>query len=81
MYKTGKDAKSIVKEKGLVQISDKSAIEAAIDDILTKNPKEVERFKAGEEKLIGFFIGQAMKATKGKANPKIVNELLNKKLG
>jgi aspartyl-tRNA(Asn)/glutamyl-tRNA(Gln) amidotransferase subunit B len=81
MYKTGKEAKSIVKEKGLVQISDKSAIEAAIDDILTKNSKEVERFKAGEEKLIGFFIGQAMKATKGKANPKIVNEFLRKKLG
>ncbi|GBE05614.1 MAG TPA: Asp-tRNA(Asn)/Glu-tRNA(Gln) amidotransferase subunit GatB [Nitrospirae bacterium] len=71
----------IVKEKGLAQISDESEIEAAINDILEKNPGEVERFKAGEAKLMGFFVGQAMKATKGKANPKIVNELLRKKLG
>lgn len=80
MYKTGKDADIIVKEKGLVQISDETDIEPIINEILEKNPKEVERFKAGEEKLMGFFVGQTMKATKGKANPKIVNELLKKKL-
>ncbi|MBE0425234.1 MAG: Asp-tRNA(Asn)/Glu-tRNA(Gln) amidotransferase subunit GatB [Nitrospirae bacterium] len=80
MYKTGKDAEVIIKEKGLVQITDEGEIEKAVDEIIAKYPKEVERFKAGEEKLIGFFIGQIMKATKGKANPQIVNELLKKKL-
>ena len=80
MYKTGKDADTIVKEKGLVQISDEADIEKAVNEVLEKNPEEVERFKAGDEKLMGFFIGQIMKVTKGKANPKIVNELLKKKL-
>ncbi len=80
MYKTGKDADAIVKEKGLVQVSDESEIEKVVDEIIQKNPKETERFRAGEEKLLGFFAGQVMKATKGKANPKIVNELLKKKL-
>ncbi|MCK5503639.1 MAG: Asp-tRNA(Asn)/Glu-tRNA(Gln) amidotransferase subunit GatB [Thermodesulfovibrionia bacterium] len=81
MYKTGKDAETIVKEKGLVQVSDESEIEKVIDDILKGHPGEVERFRGGEAKLMGFFVGQAMKATKGKANPKVVNELLRKKLG
>ena len=70
----------IVKEKGLVQISDAGEIEKTVDDVIAKNPKEVERYKAGEEKLIGFFVGQVMKLTKGKANPQMVNELLKKKL-
>lgn len=80
MYKTGRDAEVIVREKGLVQISDESAIEKAIDEVIAKNPKEAERFKQGEEKLTGFFVGQVMKLTKGKANPQMVNELLKKKL-
>ena len=80
MYKTGKDAEVIVKEKGLVQISDAGAIEKAVDDVIANNPQEVERLKGGDEKLIGFFVGQVMKLTKGKANPQIVNELLKKKL-
>ncbi|MBI5027031.1 MAG: Asp-tRNA(Asn)/Glu-tRNA(Gln) amidotransferase subunit GatB [Nitrospirae bacterium] len=80
MYRRGRDAEDIVREKGLTQISDTAAIEKAIDETIAKNPKEVERFKAGEEKLIGFFVGQIMKATKGKANPQLVNELLKKKL-
>jgi len=80
MYKTGKDAEAIVKEKGLVQVSDEGAIEKAIDDVIAKSPKEVERFKAGDEKLLGFFVGQVMKAMKGKANPRMLNELLKKKL-
>jgi len=80
MYKTGKDAESIVKEKGLVQISDEGAIEKAVDEVIAKNPKEVERFKAGDEKLLGFFVGQIMKFTKGKANPRIVNEMVKKRL-
>lgn len=80
MYKTGKEASTIVKEKGLTQISDESIILEAIKEIISKNPKEVERFKAGEEKLLGFFVGQVMKLTKGKANPKLVNELIIKVL-
>ncbi|MBI5212539.1 MAG: Asp-tRNA(Asn)/Glu-tRNA(Gln) amidotransferase subunit GatB [Nitrospirae bacterium] len=81
MFKSGKDADTIVKEKGLIQISDESAIERAVDEALAKNNNEVERYKAGDEKLLGFFVGQIMKATKGKANPQMVNELLKKKLG
>ncbi len=80
MYKTGKEADTIVEEKGLVQISDEAGIEAIVNKVLEKNPEEIERFKAGEQKLIGFFVGQVMKETKGKANPRIVNELLKKKL-
>ncbi|GLI53702.1 Asp-tRNA(Asn)/Glu-tRNA(Gln) amidotransferase subunit GatB [Thermodesulfovibrio yellowstonii] len=78
MYKTGKTAEAIVKEKGLTQISDDSVIIEAIKEVMNKNPKEVERFRNGEEKLIGFFVGQVMKITKGKANPKLVNELIFK---
>jgi aspartyl-tRNA(Asn)/glutamyl-tRNA(Gln) amidotransferase subunit B len=81
MYRTGKDPETIVKEKGLVQVSDESEIEKIVDDVLAGSPGEVERFKGGEAKLMGFFVGQVMKATKGKANPKVVNELLRKKLG
>ncbi len=80
MYTTGKDADVIVKEKGLVQISDSGAIEQALDEILAKHPAELERLKAGDEKLVGFFVGQLMKAMKGKANPQMANELLRKKL-
>ncbi len=80
MYKTGKDAESIVKEKGLVQISDAGEIEKIVDDVIVKNPKEVARYRSGEEKLLGFFVGHVMKLTKGKANPQLVNELLKKKL-
>lgn len=78
MYKTGKTAEIIVKEKGLTQISDDSVIIEAIKEVMDKNPKEVERLRNGEEKLIGFFVGQVMKITKGKANPKLVNELIFK---
>ena len=81
MYKTGKDAEAIVSEKGLVQMSDETGIEAIIDEVLSRSPQEIERFRAGDAKLMGFFVGQVMKETKGKANPKIVNELLRRKLG
>ena len=77
---TGTMPGEIVKEKGLVQISDTGEIEKVVDDVIAKNQNEVERFKAGEQKLLGFFVGQVMKATKGKANPQMVNELLRKKL-
>jgi len=81
MYRTGKGAGEIVREKGLTQISDSGVIEKAVDEVIAKHPGEAERFRGGDEKLIGFFVGQVMKATKGKANPQMVNELLKKKLG
>jgi aspartyl-tRNA(Asn)/glutamyl-tRNA(Gln) amidotransferase subunit B len=77
---TGRPPSEIVKEKGLSQISDTDELEKMADEVIAKNPKEVERFKEGEQKLLGFFVGQVMKATKGKANPQMVNELLRKKL-
>ena len=80
MYRTGKEPEAIVKEKGLVQMTDEAGLEQIVDEVLGKSPGEVERFRAGESKLMGFFVGQIMKETKGKANPKIVNDLLRKKL-
>jgi len=80
MYQTGKRAPEIVKEKGLVQVTDTSEIEKAVDQVLAANPKELEAYRKGKEKLFGFFVGQVMKATQGKANPQMVNELLKKKL-
>jgi aspartyl-tRNA(Asn)/glutamyl-tRNA(Gln) amidotransferase subunit B len=80
MYRTGKDAAIIVREKGLQQILDSSIIEKAVDDVISGHPKEVERFRAGDEKLAGFFVGQVMKLTRGKANPQAVNDLLKEKL-
>ena len=81
MASSGKNPAAIVEEKGLVQISDPAAIEPIIDEVIAKNPDNVEKFKAGNKKLLGFFVGQVLKATGGKANPKIVNELVAKKLG
>jgi len=74
------DADAIIESKGLKQITDSGAIEAVIDEILVNNPGQVEEYRGGKEKLFGFFVGQAMKATKGKANPAQLNELLRKKL-
>ncbi|MDD4237322.1 MAG: Asp-tRNA(Asn)/Glu-tRNA(Gln) amidotransferase subunit GatB [Desulfotomaculaceae bacterium] len=80
MFATGKDPEVIVRDKGLVQISDEGAIVAIVDEILAGNPKSVEDFRAGKEKALGFLVGQVMKATKGKANPDLVNRLLKEKL-
>jgi len=80
MAKTGKPAKQIVEAKGLVQVTDTDAIEAVVASVVDANPKEVEAYRNGKTKLLGFFMGQVMQATKGKANPKMVNELLRKKL-
>lgn len=77
---SGKSPKQIVDEKGLTQIADSSLLEAVVKKVIENSPKEVERYKAGETKLIGFFVGQIMKETKGKANPKLVNEILGKLL-
>jgi aspartyl-tRNA(Asn)/glutamyl-tRNA(Gln) amidotransferase subunit B len=80
MLVTGKSAQAIVVEKGLTQVSDTGIIEKAIDEVIAANPKEVERYRNGEEKVFGFLIGQVMKATRGKANPKVANEVLKRKL-
>lgn len=81
MVETGKDPDVIVEEKGLKQVTDTGAIEAIIDEVLAANPSQVEAYKNGQDKLFGFFVGQVMKASQGKANPGIVNQILKKKLG
>lgn len=80
MFTSGKSANQIVEEKGMKQISDQSEIENIVSRILADHPDEISRYKAGDQKLMGFFVGQVMKETKGKANPKIVNEILRKGL-
>jgi aspartyl-tRNA(Asn)/glutamyl-tRNA(Gln) amidotransferase subunit B len=80
MWQTRKDADAIIAEKGLKQVTDTGAIEAAIDQVIAANPEQVAAYRDGKEKLFGFFVGQVMKASKGKANPAAVNELLKKKL-
>ncbi len=80
MWEGEGDADSIIEKKGLKQITDTGAIEQVIDEILAANPQQVEQYRAGKDKLLGFFVGQVMKATQGKANPAQLNELLKKKL-
>ena len=80
MFTTGKAPAEIVKERGLVQITDTSAIEKIVDEVIAANPKETESYHAGKIALMGFFVGQVMKASGGKANPKAVNEILKAKL-
>tara|TARA_B100000809_G_scaffold249157_1_gene280115 strand:+ start:81 stop:1544 length:1464 start_codon:yes stop_codon:yes gene_type:complete len=75
-----KDPQKIVEEKGLKQESDPKAIEALIDKVITDNPEKVKEYKSGKEKLFGFFVGQAMKVSSGKANPQLINDILKKKL-
>ncbi|WP_298725351.1 Asp-tRNA(Asn)/Glu-tRNA(Gln) amidotransferase subunit GatB [uncultured Ferrovibrio sp.] len=80
MVETGKDAATIVEEKGMKQVTDTGAIEKVIDEVMAANADKVAEYRAGKEKLFGFFVGQTMKASGGKANPAAVNELLKKKL-
>jgi aspartyl-tRNA(Asn)/glutamyl-tRNA(Gln) amidotransferase subunit B len=80
MYQTGASPEDIVKEKGWTQILDEREIEKAIEKAMEAHPKQVEDYRKGKEKLFGFFVGEVMKQTQGKANPKLVNELLKKKL-
>jgi aspartyl-tRNA(Asn)/glutamyl-tRNA(Gln) amidotransferase subunit B len=80
MWRSGKEPAVIVQEQGLVQVSDSGAIEAIIDEILAREAGQVEEYRSGKDKLFGFFVGQVMKASKGKANPTVVNELLLSKL-
>jgi len=80
VFRTGAAPDAVVQAKGLAQVSDESAIEAAVDRVLAASAAEVERFRGGNTKLMGFFVGQVMKETKGKANPAVVNALLKRKL-
>lgn len=80
MWATSKNPADIVKEKGLMQITDTAAIEKIVDEILAANPSVVADYRSGKEKLFGFFVGQAMKASKGQASPDVMNQILKKKL-
>jgi aspartyl-tRNA(Asn)/glutamyl-tRNA(Gln) amidotransferase subunit B len=80
MWKGEGNADAVIEQKGLKQITDTSAIEPVIDQVIADNPTQLEQYRAGKDKLFGFFVGQVMKATKGKANPQQVNDLLKKKL-
>ncbi len=80
MWASGESADAIIEAKGLKQITDTGAIEQAIEAVMAKNPAQLAEFRAGKDKLFGFFVGQVMKATQGKANPAQLNELLKKKL-
>jgi len=81
MVCTGRDAKQIVSEKGLVQLSDEGELVLIIDKIIKQNPKPVSDFRAGKQNALGFLVGQIMRETKGKANPQLVNKMLKAKLG
>jgi len=80
MFETGKDAAAIVEEKGMKQVTDTGAIEKVIDEVMAANPDKVAEYRSGKDKLFGFFVGQVMKLSGGKANPAAVNELLKRKL-
>jgi aspartyl-tRNA(Asn)/glutamyl-tRNA(Gln) amidotransferase subunit B len=80
MWTEGRDADAIIEARGLKQITDTSAIERAIDEVMARNPQQLAEYRSGKDKLFGFFVGQVMKATQGKANPAQLNELLKKKL-
>jgi aspartyl-tRNA(Asn)/glutamyl-tRNA(Gln) amidotransferase subunit B len=80
MLNSNKTPQQIVSEKGLEQVSDAGSIEAAIDQVLSANSKQVEQYRSGNDKVFGFIVGQIMKATQGKANPQKVNEILRDKL-
>ena len=80
LYVGEKSASQLVEEKGLQQVSDEGALEQMIKEVLDKNPTQVEQYRGGKETVVGFFVGQVMKASKGKANPQKVNELLKRAL-
>jgi len=80
MYRTGRSPREIIAEKGLVQITDEDALRKTIAEIIGGNPAQVEQYRSGREKVFGFFVGQVMKATQGKANPRLINDLLKKML-
>ena len=81
MFRSGNTPEAVIAEKGLAQVSDSSAIDAAVDGVLAQNPDQVEKYRAGKKQVFGFFVGQVMRAMKGKGNPQLVNEALKKRLG
>jgi aspartyl-tRNA(Asn)/glutamyl-tRNA(Gln) amidotransferase subunit B len=81
MWDTQQYPDDIIAEKGLQQVTDDSAIENFVDQVLNDNPDQIEQYRAGKEKVFGFFVGQVMKLSRGKANPGQVNALLKKRLG
>lgn len=81
MWQTGDSARTIMEREGLQQISDSSAIEKIVDDVIAANPKQVEQYKSGKTQVIGFLVGQVMKLSRGQANPAMANDLLKGKLG
>ena len=80
MFETGKDPKNIMNEKNLLQISDDSQIEKYIDEVLQNNQDKILEYKSGKDKLFGFFVGQIMKLSQGKAYPSMINDALKEKL-
>ena len=80
MYGTGRPAKAIIAEKGLVQITDETALARVVSEVMAANPNQLAQYRDGREKLFGYFVGQVMKATQGKANPQLINDLLKKML-
>ncbi|MGD2160405.1 MAG: Asp-tRNA(Asn)/Glu-tRNA(Gln) amidotransferase GatCAB subunit B, partial [Gammaproteobacteria bacterium] len=80
MWNSEGSADEIIESRGLKQITDSGAIEAMVDEVIAGNPEQFEQLKGGKDKLMGFFVGQVMKASKGKANPAQVNELIRKKM-
>jgi aspartyl-tRNA(Asn)/glutamyl-tRNA(Gln) amidotransferase subunit B len=80
MYEAGESPDAIIEREGLQQISDTSALEKIVDEVIAASPKQLEQYKSGKTTVIGYFVGQVMKASKGQANPAAVNELLKTKL-
>ena len=80
IWTTGKEVYDIIKEEGLEQVTDDKEIESMIDEVIENNPQQLEQYRSGKDRLFGFFVGQVMKASQGKANPKQVNDILKSKL-
>jgi aspartyl-tRNA(Asn)/glutamyl-tRNA(Gln) amidotransferase subunit B len=80
MYRTGAAAEQVIAGLGMEQVSDETALAEVIDRVMAANPKQLADYRAGKEKLLGYFVGQVMKETKGQANPAVLNALLKKKL-
>jgi aspartyl-tRNA(Asn)/glutamyl-tRNA(Gln) amidotransferase subunit B len=81
MYKTGQDAAAVIEEQGLKPLADAGELEKICAGVIAQNPKQAGQYQAGKTQVMGFFVGQVMKASQGKADPKIVNEILARKLG
>ena len=80
MWSSGKEVDAIIKDEGLEQVTDDKEIESMIDEVIESNPEQLEQYRSGKDRLFGFFVGQVMKASLGKANPKQVNDILKSKL-